>query len=112
MPTALSLSSGQPQVLPDTATAAWGARMIVTQTGDVDFLPDRADRAGDPDGWPVLEERCSLRVVKSIIADLLRSGLMQTRQGADIILYQDELVTVHANTNGSYGYCYVTAWVG
>jgi hypothetical protein len=113
MSTALSLRFGQPQILPDTATAAWGARMIVTQTGDVDFLGDRSDASGDTDAlFLLLDMRCSLPLLRDTIGDLLRRGWMQTRQGEDFIVHQDDQLTIHANTNGSAGYCYVTAWLG
>lgn len=103
---------GQNQVLPDNATAAWGARLIVSQDGYVDFVPDRSDSTGDTDAlYPLLEERCGLQATREIISDLLKSRLMDKRVGDDFILYLDDQVCIHANTNGSAGYCYVTAWI-
>jgi hypothetical protein len=39
---------GLKYVVPDNAIAAWGARTIVTQQGDVDFLPDRQGTTAVP----------------------------------------------------------------
>jgi hypothetical protein len=36
---------------------------------------------------------------------------MHTREAEDFILYMDDRLVIHANTNGSAGYCYVTAWM-
>lgn len=105
---------GLPYVVPEDAIAAWGARLIVTQTGEVDTLPDRMGGDGGPhttELYDVLDERFKMRTMRELLADLLTSYTMSTREGEDFILYQDDRLTVHANTRGSAGYCYVTAWL-
>jgi len=105
---------GQPQVVPSTALAAWGARLIVTQNGDVDFLPDRQgsdEGEHSSDLLAVLNERFPVPTMRDLLGVLLRCYDMQTRQAEDFIIYMDDRLTVHANTSGSYGYCYVTAWL-
>jgi hypothetical protein len=124
----IPLSWGAPDVVPGNATAAWGARMIVDQWGMVDILPDRQD-AGGPDYKDLLARLNGgvLKEVKETISDLLRyneffevddlgfrfsfaDGLL-TNKAEPFIVHMDDRVTVYANTNGSYGYCYVTAWL-
>lgn len=106
------LPYGQDYLVPETSPGAWGARMIVDQRGHVDFVPDRQGAAGDSDRvFDALDERLPLPVLREKISNLLRSGEMQTRVAADLRLYDDDVVEVHANTNASAGYCYVTAWL-
>jgi hypothetical protein len=105
---------GQSHVVPEDAIAAWGARMIVTQQGDVDMLPDRQ---GGDDGphteelFDMLNERFPNKELRDTIGKLLRGYEMSTREGEDFIVYLDDRLCIHANTNGSAGYCYVTAWL-
>lgn len=106
---------GLPGVVPVDAVAAWGARMIVHQDGSVDVL---WDRVGDDNG-PRSEELCHMIDARfpirpdlaGVLASLLSSYEMSTREGEDFVLYLDDRMVVHANTNGSHGYCYVTAWL-
>lgn len=105
---------GLAHVVPDNALAAWGARLIVTQDGGVDFL---WDRQGSDEGehsrdlLNMLDKRLNVIELRKIIGDLLVSYDMQTRQAEDFILYLDDRLVIHANTNASAGYCYVTAWM-
>ena len=113
VPTPPAPRFGLAHVIPDSAVAAWGTRLIVTQNGDVDFVMDRQDGDG-----PRIDElldlqtaRIGVRDMRELIGSLLRSGVMQTRVAEDFILYMDDDIVVHANTNASAGYCYVTAWL-
>lgn len=106
---------GLAYVVPEDAIAAWGARLIVTQDGyEVDMLPDRqgGDRGPHTEElFDLMEERFSIKDLRETIRELLKEYTMQTRQDEDFILYLDDRVVVHANTRGSAGYCYVTAWL-
>lgn len=120
---------GLAYVVPDDAIAAWGARLIVTQQGDVDFLPDRQGSDGGEHSrhlMNLLGERFPLPTMRQLLRTLLRGtymhdgaeghvGLekvqMHTREADDFILHLDDRLVVHANTNASAGYCYVTAWL-
>jgi hypothetical protein len=101
-------------VIPDKALAAWGGRFIVTQDGRVDLPYDRQGGDRGPHTGRLLAllgERFPPDELFRLIGDLLQAGTMDTRHGEDFILYHDEAIAVHANTNGSGGYCYVTAFL-
>jgi hypothetical protein len=116
---------GLAHVVPEDAIAAWGARLIVTQQGAVDSLPDRMGSDGGGQSavlMATLNARFPFAQLRETVSTLLkgfrvREGdrmgkiQMRTREPEDFILYMDDRVVVHANTNGSAGYCYVTAWL-
>lgn len=104
---------GLAHVVPEDAIAAWGARLIVTQDGDTDLLGDRQGGSGPEadDLYDLLDKRFPLPVLRRAVSDLLASYEMRTREAEDFILYLDDRLVVHANTNASAGYCYVTAWL-
>lgn len=94
----------------------WGARMIVNH-GHVDLLPDRQgvlNREDNANELEVLFHRLNqeggLARLKLVIGELLATGDMRHDQPEDFIIFHEGLV-MHANTNGSHGYCYVSAWV-
>lgn len=108
---------GSPHVIPDEATAAWGAWLIIDQLGHVELVWDRQGADGPllerAQFLLLLEERFPGDKLTDAIAWLLQLGPaegMSTRDAEDFILYQDDDMVVHANTNASAGYCYVTAW--
>ncbi len=104
---------GLAYVVPADALAAWGARLIVNQDGATDFVHDRqgSDR-GDHSSelFDLLRERFPIADMHDLLAELLADFTMDTRTGEDFIFYLDDRLVVHANTNGSAGYCYITAW--
>ena len=111
---------GQSGVVPEDAIAAWGARLIVDQDGMVDMLGDRQGTDDGPHADELLQHLNGpvLRGTMETIGDLLRGSVfedewvqMSTREREDFIVYQDDRLCIHANTNGSAGYCYVTAWL-
>jgi hypothetical protein len=106
---------GLTHVVPDNAIAAWGARLIVTQDGGVDFVSDRqgADGAKSDKAWlfQLLTLRLNPAELQALLADLLRAEIMHTRVAEDFILHMGDELVIHANTNASAGYCYVTAWL-
>lgn len=107
------LEWGLTGAVPAGSTAAWGARLIVTQDGYVDLVPDRMGAVGqDKDTFlALLDEAFPVTRLRRDIAGLLAGGEMDTRQGKEFVLYRDERLEVHADTNGSAGYCYVAAWL-
>ena len=105
---------GASWLVPDGAPAAWGARLIVTQTGDVDMLPDRQNAVGDDDAVSVLLGLLNGGINKAWIGELtrlLKAYEVRTREEREVTLYEDDLVAVRGNTNGSGGYFYVAAWL-
>ena len=104
------LRFGLSNAVPGDATSAWGARAIVTQTGDVDFLPDRQDRVGTDEIFRRLDAQFPMPELIAAIRELLASYRMNTRQGEQFALYRSDDLDVAASTNGSGGYCYIAAW--
>ena len=113
---------GLKYVAPEDAIAAWGARLIVTQDGTVDLVPDRQGTDGGPHSQEILAElnkRFAWGQLSAVIRELLvgirfpdgERVRMGTREEEDFILYLDDRLVIHANTNASAGYCYVTAWL-
>lgn len=103
---------GSPHVIPeDGVSATWGARAIITGN----FLDIVSDRQG-ADGPEVdeLVRRLNggiIRELRGLVPELLNSYVMRSNEAEDFILYHDDAVIVHGNTNGSYGYLYLTAWL-
>ena len=109
----VSIQYGAVYGLPENTTAAWGARMIVKQSGMVDVVPDRTDIDGATD-----EARRALRdalnggILRDFVEDvsaLLKRYTMRTDRGEPFV-WQHGDVTLYADTNGSYGYLYVAAF--
>ena len=115
-------------LVPDDAIVAWGARLIVKQTG-VDLVPDRqggwslADDEGQRRRFlELLNDRVPNRNLKAAISVALLSGKLKTRidestgwqllgEETKLVLFDDGELTVVADTRASHGYCYVAAWV-
>jgi hypothetical protein len=107
------LGFGLSAAVPENAPAAWGARLIVTQSGDVDLVPDRQSMIGPEIEQKRLAEHLNagaLKMIKEQIGAYLKGYRMLTREGEEIEVYSDDLIVARANTNGSCGYCYVAAW--
>lgn len=117
----LSLRWGWDAAIPDGCKAAWGARLIVTQDGHVDRVPDRVGPAKGND--PVAEEHLFLhldRVVKKQpfeqLKRMLEQGIVRTSadafgSGAMHTVYADRTVVARGTTNGSGGYFYLTIYL-
>jgi hypothetical protein len=107
-----TLEFGYRRGLPAGRTVAWGARLIVTQAGDVDLIHDRQDAIGAEEPLDrLLAHLNGLDTgLRQLIAALLRSGDMQTRVAQELVVHQDDVIVIKANTNASAGYCYVVAY--
>ena len=108
----MRLQFGYHRGLPADRKVAWGARLIVTQGGDVDLVHDRQDVIGDQEPRRRLLDHLNALdpSLRQLISGLLRSGAMQTRRADELVVHQDDVVTVRANTNASAGYCCVVAY--
>jgi hypothetical protein len=106
---------GLTAAIPADAPAAFGARLIVTQDGTTDLLFDRMDIGGedraDRQRLADLLNAGRLRAMRDVVEDLLASFIMDTRKGEPFVIFEDDGVLAVANTNGSAGYCYVSAWL-
>lgn len=113
----MKLAFGYNAGLPDDALAAWGARIIVTQDGDVDIVWDRTDSV--PEGnadmrrafLDLLNERYPTEALRAMIRALLQTREIDTRVAREVGLYDDDEIRVIGNSNGSGGYFYVTAYL-
>jgi hypothetical protein len=106
------LQFGYNRGLPPGRTVAWGARLIVTQSGSVDLVHDRQAAIGADE--PLARLLAHLNGLDPYfterISRLLRDGAMQTRTAEELTVHTDDVVVIVANTNASYGYCYVVAY--
>lgn len=102
-----SLAWGLPNLIPDDAVAAWGARAILRQ-GVLDFPRDRCDAFGDEGEKLVFSRWLSRHGFPWLDEDIAFSA-----KGNEARLYSldDGRFHMRANTNASYGYLYVTAWM-
>lgn len=107
-----TLPYGLNDAVPTGARTAWGARLIVTQDGHVDLVPDRQGCAGvDRDAFlTLLGEQFPAEAMFAKLRELLVTRQMDTRTAGDFVLFRSDRLEVHANTNGSGGYCYVAAF--
>lgn len=107
-----TLQFGLNSAIPAGTQTAWGARLIVSQDGYVDFVPDRQDSFG-PDPQVVFNLLIAHYPFKQMCDDIramLEDGRMHTRVAQDFTLFANDEIEVHANTNASAGYCYVAAF--
>lgn len=108
------LAYGLSSSVPKTATAAWGARLIVTANGYVDFVPDRIDAVGNPEARADLFDKLSTTIptatLTKIISSKLLSRELDTREAREVVLFDDDGVKVVADTLASAGYLYIAAW--
>jgi hypothetical protein len=108
----MKLEFGLNKAIPPDARNAWGARLIVTQDGFVDLVPDRQGCAGeDPEAFlELLNTEFPLDKLLTAFSALLISGQMSTREEHTFTLFRSDKLEVAANTNASAGYCYIAAW--
>jgi hypothetical protein len=108
----MTLAFGYHRGLPAGRSVAWGARLIVDQAGHVDLVPDRQSAIGPGEPLERLLRHLNRMSpgLQQLISDLLRSGAMHTRRAEELVVHQDDVVVIKANTNASAGYCYVVAY--
>jgi len=114
MTTKLKLGFGYDAGLPDGVSAAFGARLIVTEDGTVDLVPDRVSVEVEDGGskeqfLDLLNDRYPLPKLKADIADALRNRALDTRGDAEITVRVLDL-TMKANCRSSGGYCYIAIY--
>jgi hypothetical protein len=109
MSTQEKLGWGAAHLVPEGAKAAWGARLIVTQTGDVDIVHDRQHAVGTE--VDTLLDHLNKVPWRKSLSDMLKRYEVSTREGGEVTVYEDDKIAVRGNSNGSYGYFYVAAWL-
>jgi hypothetical protein len=108
----MKLEFGLNKAIPPDARSAWGARLIVTQDGHVELVPDRQGCAGeDREAFlALLNAEFPLDTLLNAVSELLSSGQMSTREERTFTLFRSDKLEVAADTNASAGYCYIAAW--
>lgn len=101
---------------PDGLRAAYGGRWIVKQDGYTDLVWDRHGVEGEDveallDWLNEPRGEGALQKAREKASELLKRRTIRTNEQSPIVLYQDRKGAVVADTNGSYGYLYVTGWL-
>jgi hypothetical protein len=109
-----TLAWGLRNAIPDTATAAWGARFIIYADGGVDFVPNRTDVVGTTTRkaalLAMLNDKLPKRALIDIISAKIKAYEISTREPNEVVLFDDGELKVVGNSNGSHGYFYVVAF--
>lgn len=98
--------------LPAGIATAWGCRATIDPDGRVTVVHDRQQTVG-PRADALLDHLhhhvngawCDRA------AELQRNSVMTPANAAELVLYQDSVVMIKGNTNGSHGYLYVCAYL-
>lgn len=106
------LDYGWNSVLPATATAAWGARMILSERGGLVHNRQSAVYANEADRKELTERlnNGGLAKAREEIGRLIDMGRLNSRTREDIVFFEDQELMIIGNTNGS-SYIYVTAFL-
>ena len=116
------LQWGLPALVPNTAVAAWGGRGIVCSRLqermrqelaelDVDLPHDRQHAVGDPDAVARIIDAINGPGMDSYRAARLDGKLQDDVAGLVTLDTGATGVTLQADTRGSCGYVYLTAWI-
>ena len=103
------LGWGAAHLVPENASAAWGARLIITQAGDVDIVGDRQHAVGDE--IDALLDHLNSVPWKLSLSNMLKAYEVSTREAAEVTVFEDNKILVRGNSNASHGYFYVAAWL-
>lgn len=110
---AKNLGFGLGREVPDTARAAWGARLIISMDGWVDYLANRTDAVGSEDAKLALFDKLNstfpIDTLRKVVRSKILAGEIDNRNRT-VVLFDDDGLKIVANTNASYGYLYVAAW--
>jgi hypothetical protein len=107
-----TLRFGYHDGLPEGKTVAWGARAIFGGDYFIDLLWDRQDALGEgPEldrlfAWLNGEDGALRKARESKARYYLRPN-----ERTEVVLYEDEVGIIKANTNASYGYLYMVAYL-
>jgi len=102
-------SWGLAWLIPDEAETSWGARAIFTN-GCVDIVyqdsvGEQSQRLAELMNDGPLEKACEKA------SDLYDEYEITPDSSNDVTLYEDDSLVIRADTNASYGYLYMAAWL-
>lgn len=110
----MKLAFGLSSAIPPEAQAAWGCRAIVERSG-LDVLWDRQDLQGEDAAKAALKawlnDEGAFKRFRERTDELVKAHVIRGDEQRLITLYEDEKGIVVGNTNASYGYLYVAAWL-
>jgi hypothetical protein len=96
----------------ENSPSVWGARAIFMHKQEyMDLLPDRQSFEGTDQIIWLMNEGGILKMAQKKFAELVRDGVITTRESKEVVLFEDSIVKVIGNSNASWGYFYVDAWV-
>lgn len=107
---------GYSAAVPPGVKAAWGARLII----DGNSYRYGGDLLGDRQGgfsenheyYELLHGRLNrVQPWKKPLAGLICDGVVKSYEENEVTVYEDDLIKVVGNSNGSYGYFYIAAWL-
>lgn len=108
-----TLEFGYNAGVPENVDAAWGARLILERGGNVDMLPDRQGFFGDK---ATVQKICdqlnsNKKQWRDNVKSLYNEYQVRSDEPNEVVVYENDVVKMVGNTNGSYGYFYVAAWL-
>lgn len=98
---------------PETPKAGWGARAIL-KNGTIDIPYDRQSTKGEQPARRELGRLLNGGILKKVekkIADLHYEYKLRSDVDEEHILFDSDKVRVVGNTNASYGYLYLLAYL-
>lgn len=105
------LAWGADWLVPEDAKAAWGARLIM-ENGHADLLWDRQSDFGDKADYDRLISKLNeVKPWRGPLEKLIRQGEVRSDEANEVTVYEDDVIVVRGNSNGSYGYFYIAAWL-
>jgi hypothetical protein len=99
---------------PEDSPGCWGARAIL-QSGSnpIDIVGNRQDADGPLFGVlaSLLNDAGGLKVAQARVRELQNTWQMSSSESKLFTLVDNDMMTMVANTNGSHGYLYISAWL-
>jgi hypothetical protein len=99
---------------PNDSPGYWGARAIKSGgSRPIDLLPDRQSGGGDLFGVlaDLLDKRGGMAIAQARVYALCDNFLMKPDESREFTIIDCDLMKMVANTNGSHGYIYLSAWL-
>ncbi len=114
-PSERRLAFGYEAAVPADTAACWGARLILDRMSHKfggDLVHNRQALWGVPSARHALTDQLDrVRPWGQPLATLICEGKVQSHLGNEVTVYEDGLIKVVGNSNGSYGYFYIAAWL-